>query len=107
MLRSLPTRLQRRLTRPPAQPFPTPVRVVCLTESRFGVAGAIPATRARFEIHRRHAWGHDVRAYPTTDREGTPLTVVYVRVAYPEDPGLEVLVNVFEFPADIEAPTSL
>ncbi|MEV0322067.1 hypothetical protein ACIBKX_18835 [Streptomyces sp. NPDC050658] len=72
-------------------------RVVCLSGSKFGVHGVIPASYARFEVSRRRAWGHDVRAYPTIGRDGTPLTVVYTRVAYVDDPGLEVLVTVFEF----------
>ncbi|MGW3209525.1 hypothetical protein [Streptomyces sp. NPDC001135] len=74
-------------------------RFVCLSGSNFGIHGVIPASRARFTVSRRRAWGHDVRAYPTTGRDGTPFTVVYTRVAHADDPGLEALVTVFEFPA--------
>ncbi|WP_329334189.1 hypothetical protein OG866_12285 [Streptomyces sp. NBC_00663] len=79
-------------------------RFVCLSGSNFGVHGVIPASYARFTVSRRRTWGHDVRAYPTTGRDGTPLTVVYTRVAYADDPGLEVLVTVFEFPAGSALP---
>ncbi|KKD07128.1 hypothetical protein [Streptomyces sp. WM6386] len=74
-------------------------RFVCLSGRNFGVHGVIPASHARFTVSRRRAWGHDVRAYPTFGRDGTPLTVIYTRVAYVDDPGLDVLVTVFEFPA--------
>ncbi|GLP66622.1 hypothetical protein TUSST3_32430 [Streptomyces sp. TUS-ST3] len=83
------------------------VRVVCLSGSKFGVHGVIPASYARFAVSRRRAWGHDVRAYPTTGRDGTAFTVIYTRVAYPDDPGLEVLVTVFEFPTGSALPPGM
>ncbi|MGI5377096.1 hypothetical protein ACQEV2_23195 [Streptomyces sp. CA-251387] len=90
------------------QPLPADSAwVVCLSGRRFGVHGVVPASRARFEISRRRAWGHDVRAYPTTGRDGTPLTVIYTRVAYVDDPGLEALVTVFEFPAGSALPPGM
>ncbi|MFF7525112.1 hypothetical protein [Streptomyces pseudovenezuelae] len=67
----------------------------------------ILASYARFAVSRRRAWGHDVRAYPTTDRDGTPVTVIYSRVTYADDPGLEVLVTVFEFPAGSALPPGM
>ncbi|MFF4549242.1 hypothetical protein ACFY1J_34255 [Streptomyces sp. NPDC001406] len=82
-------------------------RFVCLSGSKFGVHGVIPASYARFTVSRRRAWGHDVRAYPTTARDGTGLTVIYTRVAYADDPGLEVLVTVFEFPAGSALPPDM
>ncbi|OEV31522.1 hypothetical protein AN219_04610 [Streptomyces nanshensis] len=82
-------------------------RFVCLSGSKFGVHGVIPASHARFEVSRRRAWGHDVRAYPTTGRDGTPFTVIYTRVAYADDPGLEVLVTAFEFPAGSALPSGM
>ncbi|MFE0251768.1 hypothetical protein [Streptomyces sp. NPDC059010] len=90
------------------QPLPVDsARVVSLTGSRFGVHGVIPGSHARFEVGRRRAWGHDVCVYPTTGRDGTPLTVIYTRVAYADDPGLEVLITVFEFPAGSALPSGL
>lgn len=90
------------------QPMPADsARAVCLSGSKFGMHGVIPASYARFTVSRRRAWGHDVRAYPTTGRDGTPLTVIYTRVAYADDPGLEVLVTVFEFPAGSALPPGL
>lgn len=90
------------------QPLPADsARAVCLSGSRFGVHGVIPASYARFAVSRRRAWGHEVRAYPTTGRDGIPLTVIYTRVAYADDPGLEVLVTVFEFPAGSALPPGL
>ncbi|MFF4804022.1 hypothetical protein ACFY1U_37545 [Streptomyces sp. NPDC001351] len=82
-------------------------RAVCLSGRNFGVHGVIPASYARFTVSRRRAWGHDVRAYPTTGRDGTAFTVVYTRVAYPDDPGLEVLVTVFEFPTGSALPPGM
>ncbi|MFJ9819307.1 hypothetical protein ACIRU3_29430 [Streptomyces sp. NPDC101151] len=82
-------------------------RVVCLSGSRFGAHSVIPASYARFAVSRRRSWGHDVRAYPTTGRDGTEFTVVYTRVAYADDPGLEVLVTVFEFPAGRALPPGM
>ncbi|MFE0130843.1 hypothetical protein ACFWY6_04535 [Streptomyces sp. NPDC059037] len=86
---------------------PDPARFVCLSGRRFGAKGAIPASHARFEISRRRAWGHDVRAYPTTDRHGTAFTVIYTRVDYPYGSGAEDLVTAFEFPADSDIPRGL
>ncbi|KMS70474.1 hypothetical protein ACM01_31385 [Streptomyces viridochromogenes] len=82
-------------------------RFVCLSGSKFGVHGVIPASYARFTVSRRRAWGHDVRAYPTTGRDGTPLTVIYTRVTYADDPGLEVLVTLFEFPVGSTLPPDM
>ncbi|GGR48451.1 hypothetical protein [Streptomyces aurantiogriseus] len=82
-------------------------RAVCLSGSNFGMHGVIPASYARFTISRRRAWGHDVRAYPTTGRDGTEFTVIYTRVAYADDPGLEVLVTVFEFPDGSALPPGM
>ncbi|MBA2950342.1 hypothetical protein [Streptomyces himalayensis] len=90
------------------QPLPAnAARFVCLSGSKFGVHGVIPASYARFEVSRRRAWGHDVRAYPTTGRDGTAFTVIYTRVAYAVDPGLEVLVTVFEFPTGSALPPDM
>ncbi|MGW1917468.1 hypothetical protein ACWCQS_44115 [Streptomyces sp. NPDC002076] len=90
------------------QPLPADsARFVCLSGSNFGVHGVIPASRARFTVSRRRAWGHDVRAYPTTGRDGTPFTVIYTRVAYADDPGLEALVTVFEFPVGSALPPGM
>ena len=89
---------------------PLPVdsaRVVCLSGSKFGMHGVIPASYARFTVSRRRAWGHEVRAYPTTGRDGQPFTVIYTRVAYADDPGLEVLVTVFEFPTGSTLPPGM
>ncbi|WP_030597007.1 hypothetical protein [Streptomyces fulvoviolaceus] len=83
------------------------VRFVCLSGRNFGVHGVIPASHARFEVSRRQAWGHDVHAYPTTGRDGTPFTVIYTRVAHADDPGLEVLVTVFEFPTGSALPPGM
>ncbi|WP_329334723.1 hypothetical protein OG866_14080 [Streptomyces sp. NBC_00663] len=90
------------------QPLPADsARAVCLSGSKFGMHGVIPASYARFTVSRRRAWGHDVRAYPTTGRDGIPLTVIYTRVAYADDPGMDVLVTVFEFPAGSALPPGL
>jgi hypothetical protein len=90
------------------QPLPVDsARVVCLSGSKFGVHGVIPASYARFTVSRRRAWGHDVRAYPTTARDGTAFTVIYTRVAYADDPALEVLVTVFEFPTGSALPPGM
>ncbi|OIJ96503.1 hypothetical protein BIV25_18265 [Streptomyces sp. MUSC 14] len=90
------------------QPLPADsARFVCLSGSNFGIHGVIPASRARFTVSRRRAWGHDVRAYPTTGRDGTPFTVIYTRVAYADAPGLEALITVFEFPAGSTLPPGM
>ncbi|MFJ3795765.1 hypothetical protein ACIPSJ_05725 [Streptomyces sp. NPDC090088] len=90
------------------QPLPADsARFVCLSGSKFGVHGVIPASHARFTISRRRAWGHDVRTYPTTARDGSPFTAVYTRVAYADDLGLEVLVTVFEFPTGSALPPGM
>ncbi|WP_427165961.1 hypothetical protein ACQF4J_16625 [Streptomyces sp. C1-1] len=102
------TRLFRGSGDPLGRPLPADsARAVCLSGPRFGVHGVIPASYARFTVSRRRAWGHDVRAYPTTGRDGTPFTVVYTRVAYADDPGLEVLVTVFEFPNGSALPPGM
>ncbi|WP_405971678.1 hypothetical protein OG496_18800 [Streptomyces sp. NBC_00988] len=90
------------------QPLPADsARFVCLSGSKFGLHRVIPASHARFAVSRRRAWGHDVRTYPTTGRDGTPFTVIYTRVAHIDDPGLEVLVTVFEFPSDNALPPGI
>lgn len=89
------------------QPLPADAaRFVCLSGSNFGVHGVIPASRARFEVSRRQAWGHDVRAYPTVGRDGTPFTVIYTHVAYAHNPRLD-LVTAFEFPTDSALPSGM
>ena len=90
------------------QPLPADsARFVCLSGSKFGVHGVIPGSYARFTVSRRQAWGHDVRTYPTIGRDGTEFTVIYTRVVYADDPGLEVLVTVFEFPTGSALPPGM
>lgn len=96
------------LRRPVRQPPPADsARYVCLSGSTFGAHGLIPASHARFEVGRRQAWGHDVRAYPTIGRDGTAFTVIYTRVAYEDATGVEVLVAVFEFAAGSTLPPGM
>uniref|UniRef100_A0AAU1HVD5 Uncharacterized protein n=1 Tax=Streptomyces sp. NBC_00180 TaxID=2903632 RepID=A0AAU1HVD5_9ACTN len=93
---------------PLGRPLPADsARFVCLSGCMFGECGVIPASYARFTVSRRQAWGHDVRAYPTTGRDGTELTVVYTRVAYADDPGPAALVTLFEFPAGSALPPGM
>lgn len=102
------THLFRRSSGSLGQPLPADsARFICLSGSNFGIHGVIPASHARFTVNRRRAWGHDVRAYPTTGHDGSPFTVIYTRVAYADDPGLEVLVTVFEFPAGSTLPPGI
>ncbi|WP_420076967.1 hypothetical protein ACOAKG_28350 [Streptomyces sp. JL3001] len=101
-------RLFRRSGSSLGRPLPADsARFVCLSGGLFGECGVIPAPYARFTVSRRRAWGHDVRAYPTTGRDGTAFTVVYTRVAYVDDPGLAALVTLFEFPAGSALPPGM
>ncbi|SDK79488.1 hypothetical protein [Streptomyces indicus] len=100
-------RLRALLRRRPKPLPPGHVGVVRLTNYRPAARGSMPASYARFQLSKRLAYRYDVRAYPTTDREGMPLTVAYTRTTDTSHPDhADDVVCLWEFPNHIELPTA-